>query len=39
VAGEAEHMTPVACPHCWHLNSVPIGEFAADTNDYRAEKG
>lgn len=39
IAGEAEHMTPVACPHCWHTNHVPVGETAADTSDYRAEKG
>ena len=38
IAGEGEHMTPVACPHCWHVNHVPVGETAADTNDYRAEK-
>ena len=31
-------MTPVACPHCWHMNHVPVGETAADTSDYRAEK-
>lgn len=39
IAGEPEHMTPVACPHCWHMNQVLIGETAADTSDYRAEKG
>jgi len=22
-------MSPVACPHCWHVNTVPIGENAA----------
>jgi len=38
VAGESEHLTPVACPHCWHTNQVMVGETAADTNDYRAEK-
>ena len=38
VAGEPEHMTPVACPHCWHMNHVLVGETAADTSDYRAEK-
>ncbi len=38
IAGEPEHMTPVACPHCWHTNHVMVGETAADTNDYRAEK-
>jgi len=38
VAGEPEQMTPVACPHCWHMNHVLVGETAADTSDYRAEK-
>jgi hypothetical protein len=38
IAGESEHLTPVACPHCWHTNQVMVGETAADTNDYRAEK-
>ena len=31
-------MSPVACPHCWHMNQVMVGETAADTSDYRAEK-
>jgi len=39
IVGESELMTPVACPHCWHMNHVLIGETAADTSDYRAEKG
>ena len=38
IAGEPEHMSPVACPHCWHMNQVMVGETAADTSDYRAEK-
>jgi hypothetical protein len=38
VAGEPEILTPVACPHCWHMNHVVIGETAAATSDYRAEK-
>ena len=38
MAGEPEHMSPVACPHCWHMNHVLVGETAADTSDYRAEK-
>jgi hypothetical protein len=38
VAGEPDRMTPVACPHCWHTNHVLVGETAADTSDYRAEK-
>jgi hypothetical protein len=38
IAKEPEHMTPVACPHCWHMNHVLVGQTAADTSDYRAEK-
>ena len=38
VAGEPEQLTPVACPHCWHMNHVLVGETAADTSDYRAER-
>jgi hypothetical protein len=38
IAGEPELMSPVACPHCWHTNQVPVGESAAETSDYRAEK-
>jgi hypothetical protein len=38
IAREPEHMAPVACPHCWHVNHVLVGETAADTSDYRAEK-
>jgi DNA-directed RNA polymerase subunit RPC12/RpoP len=38
ISGEIEHLTPVACPHCWHMNRVLVGETAADTSDYRAEK-
>ncbi len=29
----------VACPHCWGLNFVEIGDWAAAGHDYRAEKG
>ena len=36
--GEEKRMAPVACPHCWHLNRVPVGENAAADGDYRAEK-
>ena len=36
--GEEQRMAPVACPHCWHLNRVPVGENAAADGDYRAEK-
>jgi len=38
VPGEEQRMAPVACPHCWHLNRVPVGENAAADGDYRAEK-
>jgi outer membrane biosynthesis protein TonB len=38
IAGEEPNMAPVACPHCWHLNRVPVGENAAVNGDYRAEK-
>lgn len=36
--GEERRPAPVACPHCWHLNRVPVGENAAADGDYRAEK-
>jgi len=29
---------PVACPHCWQLNQVPVGEWAAAGEEFRAEK-
>jgi DNA-directed RNA polymerase subunit RPC12/RpoP len=35
---EGQDTAPVACPHCWHVNHVLIGENAAETKDYRAEK-
>ncbi len=35
---EGEESAPVACPHCWHVNHVLVGENAAETRDYRAEK-
>jgi hypothetical protein len=38
VPGEERRMAPVACPHCWHLNHVPVPQGAADDHDYRAEK-
>ncbi len=30
--------TPVACPHCWQINRVEVGAWAAAGRDYRAEK-
>jgi len=29
---------PIACPHCWQLNQVPVGEWAASGEEYRAER-
>ncbi len=34
---EAEVTAPVACPHCWKINQVPIAESAAVTLDYKTE--
>ena len=31
-------MAAVACPHCWEINLVEIGSWAASGRDYRAEK-
>jgi hypothetical protein len=31
-------MAAVACPHCWEINRVEIGAWAASGRDYRAEK-
>jgi hypothetical protein len=36
--GEERIASPVACPHCWHVNRVPVAEGAAADHDYRAEK-
>lgn len=36
--GEGRVNVPVACPHCWQLNQVPVGSWAAAGDDYRAEK-
>jgi len=35
---ENERSAPAACPHCWHVNHVLIGENAAETREYQAEK-
>jgi hypothetical protein len=37
-ANENEVSAKVACPHCWHLNHILIGENAALSKDFRAEK-
>lgn len=33
---EPRELAPVACPHCWHVNQVPIPEGAGVTGEYRA---
>jgi hypothetical protein len=38
IAGEPEISVAVACPRCWHINHVPVGETAAASQDYRAEE-
>jgi phage FluMu protein Com len=35
---EGRSHVPVACPHCWQLNQVPVGQWAAAGEEYRAEK-
>jgi hypothetical protein len=37
-AGEAQDAVPVACPHCWNVDRVPVGRAAGLNRDYRAEK-
>jgi DNA-directed RNA polymerase subunit RPC12/RpoP len=37
-ADEGQEAAPVACPHCWHVNRVLVGERAAETREYRADK-
>jgi hypothetical protein len=34
--GEGTDLFPVACPHCWHVNKVPIAESAGTNGDYSA---
>ena len=36
--GEGTRNVPVACPHCWQLNQVPVGQWAAVGEEFRAEK-
>ncbi len=36
--GEARVLAAVACPHCWEINRVEIGAWAAAGKDYKAEK-
>jgi hypothetical protein len=35
---EGRSNVPVACPHCWQLNQVPVGNWAATGEEYRAEQ-
>lgn len=35
---EPKERAPLACPHCWAMNRVEIGAWAAVGGDYRAEK-
>lgn len=36
--GEPKMLAPVACPHCWAVSRVPIGVWAAEGGDYKAER-
>lgn len=36
--GEPKELAPVACPHCWQMNHVEIGAWAAAGRDYRCDK-
>jgi hypothetical protein len=35
---EGKVLAAVACPHCWELNHLEIGAWAAAGKDFRAEK-
>ena len=35
---EATVLAAVACPHCWQVERVAIGEWSASGHDYRAVK-
>ncbi len=37
-ANDSLQLVPVACPHCWKINLVEIGSWAAGGRDYRADK-
>jgi hypothetical protein len=37
-ADEPKERAPLACPHCWAMNRVEIGAWAAVAGDYSAEK-
>jgi hypothetical protein len=36
-AGEATETVPVACPRCWQIDHVAVGQSAAINSDYRVE--
>jgi hypothetical protein len=36
--GETKVLAAVACPHCWEISHLEIGDWAAAGRDYRAEK-
>jgi hypothetical protein len=36
--GEPKELAPVACPHCWQINHVEIGAWAAAGREYRCDK-
>jgi hypothetical protein len=35
---EGKELAPVACPHCWQINHVEVGAWAASGRDYRCDK-
>jgi hypothetical protein len=35
---EPKELAPIACPHCWRIDHIEIGEWAAAGRDYRSEK-
>ncbi len=35
---DSQARVSVACPHCWKINHVEVGAWAAGGRDYRAEK-
>jgi DNA-directed RNA polymerase subunit RPC12/RpoP len=38
MAEEAKELAPIACPHCWKIDHIEIGAWAAAGRDYRSEK-
>jgi hypothetical protein len=37
-ANASQERVAAACPHCWHVNYVMVGDDAAWNRDYRVEK-